>query len=161
MRRRAANKHWRERASRESAQLEKSPAIAGLFHLTGASSSKGSPGSAACYAVTRLEAGADRTGGIAARSAIGAEADPRPRAGVGGPYDGGCAVRRLLTRHIDIHCLIVSQDVLRHDLLLRAIGPLLRDACSDGLRRLLALAHGLDACRWLGGGCRNCHGQSD
>jgi hypothetical protein len=116
------------------------------------------PHAAARYA---SEASADRTGGVATRSAIRAEAYPRARAAVRRTYYSGCAIRRLLTRDIDIHGLIVGQGVLRHDLLLRAIGPLLRDTGGDSLRRLLAFTDGLNASRRLSGAGGNCHGQSD
>src|SRR6267154_929220 len=66
----------------------------------------------------RSEASLDVAGGIAAGRARGAETDPCARTRIVGAYDGGCAVRRLLTRNVDIGCHVVRERVLRNDLLL-------------------------------------------
>jgi hypothetical protein len=43
-------------------------------------------------------------------------------------------------------------------LLLRSVSPFLRDTGRNGLRRLLALAHGLNTSGRLSGAGRKCHG---
>ena len=110
---------------------------------------------------TALEAAADRASGVATAGAIGTEAHPCARTAVGWAHHGRCAIRRLLARHINVECLIVCHGVLRDDLLLRAVGPLLGDTLRDSFRRLLALPNGLHASRRLSGAGRNGHGQSD
>jgi hypothetical protein len=108
-----------------------------------------------------LETAGDRASSVATGTAIGAQANPCARAAVRRAYHSRCAVRRLLARHINVHCLVVGQGVLRDDLLLRAVSPLLGDTLRDSLRRLLALANGLHASRRLSGAGRNGNGQSD
>src|ERR1700692_285744 len=70
----------------------------------------------------RSEASLDVAGGIAAGRARGAETDPCARARIVGAYDCGCAVRRLLTRNVDIGCHVGRERVLRNGLLLWFIG---------------------------------------
>lgn len=95
-----------------------------------------------------LQAAVDvaRGGAVRRAAAARAEADPGLRvARKRGAHDRGRAVRRLLARHIDIGGQTVREHVLRDDLLLRLVGPGLRNAGRDVLRGFLALSHVLDA----------------